>query len=1196
MQSRGRTFLQEIRDAIEASDRVVAVLGPMALSSEYVRSEWEHALLFCKGVLPVLRKGEFLSLQDPDHLCREIARLHTVDFRPKQGNVFLKRSYRKSFAELLRLLREAVPPLGPLRNLVPSLPPHFLQRREDLDRLDTLMLGDVQRPVVINSAIQSTALQGMGGIGKSVLAAAFARSAHARQAFTDGIVWVTVGLDAVPLDCARRVGLALSGASGEYASLELASVKLPGLLADKVCLLVLDDVWDVAQAALLRNALGPRCRLLLTTRNGVLVTALGAQEHRLDVLSENAALTLLADWSGCRAGELPAEARDVAEECGYLPLALALCGALARDGDAWTDIRKAFQNADLVQLQILFPDYPYPNVLKAFQVRMDALKNEDIHAMDCYRALAVFPPDAIPESAVVMWWLYERPTRDYEARKLLATLERKALLRLNGDAPERRMSLHNLQYNYLQGLEKEQLQGLQERLLASYAARCSDGWPTGPNDGYFFERLPWHLKAARRTAELKELLCQFKWLNKKLEITDPNALVADYDHFAEEEDMRLIQSALRLSANVLTRDKRQLPGQLTGRLLGSEFPAVSALLRQTAAWNGWPWLQPMIASMTPAGGHLVRVLEGHANWVHTLAVTVDGSYAVSGGYDDVLRIWDLETGRTVNTLTGHTGPIHAVAVSYDSSRVISASADGTLRVWNFNTGKAISIKACHRGGTHAMATTPNPDHIVWSSNSRTLRIWNLRTDRQVRTLRGHTALVTAVVVTGDEKQQRAISASEDKTLRVWDLTSGESLCMLTGHTDRITAVAVTPDGERAISASRDETLRVWTLKDLNRVKTVCVLQGHAGPVETVAITPDGRVAISGGWDRNLRIWDLETGRFEVLEGHTQSVHAVALIPKRPRPTAISGSDDYTLRMWDLATSKVTPPLKTHTEEVSAVTVTPDGRLALSASGDKSLNVWDVKTRQIMFSLKGHTGWVTAVAATPDSQSAISASGDQTLRGWNLETGKPKWILRGHTDWVTAVSITTDGRLVISASDDRTLRVWSLETGLFERKLERHTEPVKAVAAVPKKRRAVSGGTDQLLRLWDLDADEPVRTLSGHTAWIRAVAVTPDGQSVISAGDDQLLRIWNLENGQPEGHLRGHTDSVIALAITHDGRRVLSASKDYTLRLWDLKTKTEIVAFIGESPISSCAIAPNHQTIIAGDKSGFVHILKLILPE
>jgi len=43
MQSRGLTFLQELRDAIEGSDRLIAVIGPNAVKSDYVRAEWEHA-------------------------------------------------------------------------------------------------------------------------------------------------------------------------------------------------------------------------------------------------------------------------------------------------------------------------------------------------------------------------------------------------------------------------------------------------------------------------------------------------------------------------------------------------------------------------------------------------------------------------------------------------------------------------------------------------------------------------------------------------------------------------------------------------------------------------------------------------------------------------------------------------------------------------------------------------------------------------------------------------------------------------------------------------------------------------------------------------------------------------------------------------------------------------------------------------
>jgi hypothetical protein len=92
------------------------------------------------------------------------------------------------------------------------------------------------------------------------------------------------------------------------------------------------------------------CRLLITTRDGGLVSALGAQEQGVDVLNKEAALGLLATWSECEAGQLPVAARDVANECGYLPLALAMCGALARDGVPRADIQKALLQADLTYI------------------------------------------------------------------------------------------------------------------------------------------------------------------------------------------------------------------------------------------------------------------------------------------------------------------------------------------------------------------------------------------------------------------------------------------------------------------------------------------------------------------------------------------------------------------------------------------------------------------------------------------------------------------------------------------------------------------------------------------------------------------------------------------------------------------------------------------------------------------------------
>ena len=66
-----------------------------------------------------------------------------------------------------------------------------------------------------------------------------------------------------------------------------------------------------------------------------------------------------------------------------------------------------------------------------------------------------------------------------------------------------------------------------------------------------------------------------------------------------------------------------------------------------------------------------------------------------------------------------------------------------------------------------------------------------------------------------------------------------------------------------------------------------------------------------------------------------------------------------------------------------------------------------------------------------------------------------------------------------------------------------------------------------------------------------------------------------------------------MAVTPDGRRAVSGSNDQTLRLWDLENGEEIAAFTGESGMQSCAVAPEGHTVIAGERSGRMHFLRLV---
>ena len=110
-------------------------------------------------------------------------------------------------------------------------------------------------------------------------------------------------------------------------------------------------------------------------------------------------------------------------------------------------------------------------------------------------------------------------------------------------------------------------------------------------------------------------------MSAKLATGNVPGLLADYDTLPSDPAPHLVAAALRLSAHVLADDPGQLPSQLTGRLAGQHDPQLQDLLQRTRRWTATPWLRPLTASLTPAGGPLLRILTGHDGWVQAVAVS-----------------------------------------------------------------------------------------------------------------------------------------------------------------------------------------------------------------------------------------------------------------------------------------------------------------------------------------------------------------------------------------------------------------------------------------------------------------------------------------------------------------------------------------------------------------------------------------------
>lgn len=493
MPSRSLTFLQEIRLAVRDAGRTVVIVDGPACRSEYVQAEWQYALAAGKPVVPLLRLASY------DDLPPELAGLHCPDFRPE-------RPLDAAVKELLRVLSDEVPPLGRLLGEVPGIPPHYQPRTGATTRLAGEVMAGRNNPVTTTGSERITVLHGMGGSGKSVLAATFARSTATRQAFGDGIAWLAPDADTRAEGLMRRIGDLLGGVSQNWPSKSECVAGVRELLSGRRVLVVIDNVTSVDLIEPLISTLDVDIRVVVTTRLAGLAADLGARSLHLGDLEPAEALQLLADWARCDPDELPSAAAKLAEECGYLPFALAINGAMLRRGTPWQDLLDAFEEHELefAQAHQRMAHYPYRNVFRAIRPSIVELERSEPRSAERLVELAAFHwEQGVPESAITRFWVARGCQSARAARKVLTDLADRSLLRLDGEAPMRRIRLHDIQLDYLIATGAD-TRALGCALLDSYGATAD--WPSVNPDGYFHQHVVRHLIELGDFAALQRLI------------------------------------------------------------------------------------------------------------------------------------------------------------------------------------------------------------------------------------------------------------------------------------------------------------------------------------------------------------------------------------------------------------------------------------------------------------------------------------------------------------------------------------------------------------------------------------------------------------------------------------------------------------------------------------------------------------------
>lgn len=353
--------------------------------------------------------------------------------------------------------------------------------------------------------------------------------------------------------------------------------------------------------------------------------------------------------------------------------------------------------------------------------------------------------------------------------------------------------------------------------------------------------------------------------------------------------------------------------------------------------------------------------------------------------------------------------------------------------------------------------------------------------------------------------------------------------------------------------------------DLAGAKQTLTIPWESAWVTTVAFVGATRRLAAGNREGQLFLWDIPEKPGDPLppparrlDGHTNAITGLAVTPDGKR--LISTSYDHTVRYWDLEAPA------TGTDKVL---LDPRSRAETAKKAGKPADTTPVKVevQQAAKVLDAHKDWVRGLALSADGTRLLTGDDHGQAILWDVAEAMEvrRLTVKG---WNTAIALSPDGKTAFlsQAAAQYTgrptgIQLWDLESGkqLLDLGKDLKINVGAAVFSPDAKLLAVGQGFNEGAgKLFVLDAatGKKVRDLGSHANGVTAVSVHPGGKHFVSSGRDTLVKFWQIDDGKLAkdlGAARGgqFKDWIHAVAFTADGLTAAAADMAGQINIWTL---------------------------------------------